>query len=142
MNLNYVYLYAYHETEKELCQLEQRALFGYSTEDEWIVSATKIDPSRSPFIKERLDVIEQADSIDSLILTISSFGETFHQFKVVYRKVGKDETSFPTRKRVEKEIGLRLKGTPDLINPKVELVVCKVAESWLIGKRKKVSLCG
>src|SRR4051794_35243276 len=63
----FVYTFACREDELSLCQLEMRAFFGIEAPSPNILkSSISIDPSRSPFIKERIEVIYQGDSLPEI----------------------------------------------------------------------------
>ena len=47
-------------TSMTLCQLEMRAFFGFDSYSNVLKSTVEIDPSRSPFMKERLEVLYEA----------------------------------------------------------------------------------
>ncbi|GMK39939.1 hypothetical protein PCCS19_29940 [Paenibacillus sp. CCS19] len=69
----YVYVYAHHEDEAELCGMELRALLGIP-KAEWAkeegfryaVSKLNVPPSRSPFVKLRIQVEAASETLDGL----------------------------------------------------------------------------
>lgn len=59
----FIYTYAFREDERSLCYMEMRSLFGVESQFNILKSTTKIDPSRSPFIKERIEVMYEGDDL-------------------------------------------------------------------------------
>ena len=64
-----VFIYTYNCTPEELslCQMEMRSLFGVETDAPILKSSIEVDPSRSPFIKERIDVMYEGDTIEEIL---------------------------------------------------------------------------
>ena len=65
--LTYIYNYSCREDELSLCALEMRSFFGVDSQTSILESSLKIDPSRSPFIKERVDVIYEGNQLQDII---------------------------------------------------------------------------
>ncbi|MEW8985665.1 MAG: methyltransferase domain-containing protein, partial [Bacillus sp. (in: firmicutes)] len=138
-NVNYLYTYASYEDERDLVSLEMRSLFGKDSQTGVIESAVKINPSRSPFIKERLEIILEALSLEELVSKVQELTPITETYKVKYIKRGStgkaDEAA--RRRRIEKEIGLKLKGVADIHNPKQVYGVITIGDRWLFGKYEK-----
>ncbi len=137
---NFIYTFTYHEDELSLCQLEMRSLFGYYTEANIIESSLRIDPSRSPFIKDRIDVIYKAKSLEELVQHVSGL-KVEKTFKVIFienahpsslKKIG-----FEERRRIEREIGLQMSGKVELKNPDLLFAIMKVKDQWIFGNYTK-----
>ncbi len=62
----YMYTYACHEDEVELCSLELRRLLQATPAERYVCSGTYIDLKRSPFIHHRLDIILEVDTLAQL----------------------------------------------------------------------------
>lgn len=128
----YFYTYAGYEDERSLRALEMRSLFGTESETNILESPVKIDPSRSPFMKERIGVIFEGRSFRELLEKIADFEVVGETFRVVYVKSG-EETSFEERRALEREVGLRINGIGDLRNPQRLFAVMHVNGRWLFG---------
>ncbi len=63
---DYIYTYACHEDEQELCSLELRCLLMTDPALRYVRSPMRIAPERSPFIHQRLDIWMKADTLDEL----------------------------------------------------------------------------
>ena len=127
----YIYTYAGYEDEQSLRALEMRSLFGFETQNNILESPIKIDPSRSPFIKERIGVIFEGESLQELLEKVGGFEVTGETFKVIYVKNG--EESFENRRAIEREVGLTIKGRADIRNPQRLFAVMHVNGRWVFG---------
>lgn len=134
---SYLYLYSWQTNEAELCQLEMRALFGADTNSNILLSSVKVEPSRSPFIRSRLDVLYEANEVAE----ITRFAEDLElgevTFKVVClnsvdlgdtKKIPQDE-----RHQVERDIALTMQAEPDLKNPDLVFGVVLNNNRWYFG---------
>nr|WP_051758438.1 RsmD family RNA methyltransferase [Rossellomorea vietnamensis] len=134
---NYLYTYSWEPNEESLCALEKRTLFGESSESGILESTVKIDPSRSPFIRERLEVISEAAGFEGLLKEIQGL-DAVDGFKVVFvQNPDADRVGFKKLRKIEKEVGLHLKGEAELVNPDIWYGVIKTNERWVFGCYKK-----
>jgi tRNA G10 N-methylase Trm11 len=131
----YIYTYSGYEDERSLRALEMRSLFGMESQTNILESTVKIDPSRSPFIKERIDVILEGESLEELLETLASFQVTGETFKVICVKNG--EEPFEKRRTIEREVGQRIKGVADIRNPQRFFAVMHVNRRWVFGDYMK-----
>jgi tRNA (guanine10-N2)-dimethyltransferase len=130
MNL---YTINYSRFLADLCKLEMRVLFDYSGEEKHFLSSRLIDPSRSPFIKERLSVIFEGDTLDSLVEQVSASGFSSDRFKVIYLKIEGWEDDYQERLRGGRELGTVIRGWADVKNPLVTFGVTCVSGKWIFG---------
>ncbi len=118
-----------------------RSLFGKETQSSILESFVKIDPSRSPFIKERISVIYEAENLQDLLIQVKKFQINGDTFKVIYIKNGslpKDEQEgFANRRAIEREIGLHINGKADLHHPDELFGVMNLNSSWVFGEYVK-----
>jgi tRNA G10 N-methylase Trm11 len=134
----FIYTFACREDELSLCQLEMRAFFGIEAPSPNIFkSAISIDPSRSPFIKERIEVIYQSDSLPEilkLVEEIQLFGATF---KVIFVKLNDlDPTkkiAYETQRAIERELGMHITGEADLHHPEYLFGIVTLGGRWYFG---------
>ncbi|MCA1065828.1 RsmD family RNA methyltransferase [Rossellomorea sp. AcN35-11] len=134
---NYLYMYSWEENEESLCRLERRALFGQNSESGILESSVKIDPSRSPFIRERIEIICEGESFTDLIDEIKDL-ETPDGFKVVFvQNPDSDRVGFKKLRKIEKEVGLHLKAEADLVNPSIWFGVMDTGSRWVFGTYAK-----
>ena len=137
----FIYTYVRHRDEHDLCQLEMRSFFGFHTTTNVLESSICVDPSRSPFMKERLEVLYEGDStgeIEELVQNIELGSSTF---KVMCLNTDVFDSTpklgLAERRAVEKEIGLQLSGEPDLDNPDQLFGIIQLGNRWAFGRYTK-----
>ncbi|MCJ8007136.1 TRM11 family SAM-dependent methyltransferase [Lederbergia wuyishanensis] len=133
----YIYTYACYEEERSLCALETRSLFGGESQTSILESHVKIDPIRSPFIKERISVIYEEESLQNLLKQVATLQIKDETFKVIFVKDGGpsniEKVGFENRRAIEKEIGLHIHGVADILHPKRLFGVMVVNGRWVFG---------
>lgn len=136
-----MYTYAFREEEESLCRLEMRSFFGFDHHSSNIESSVDIHPSRSPFMKERIEVMYEGAHIEDINSKLADIRLEDLTYKVRYVKNGDIEKSselkFEQRRKVEREIGLHIPGEPDLLNPDVLFGIMYVNGRWVFGKYVK-----
>lgn len=141
--MKYLYNYAWEKNEEHLCLMEKRAFFSQEADSVSgpVVSSVKIDPSRSPFIRERISVLCEGDNLEHLIIRLKELPEIQDSFKVVFIQepdsIIDEKTRFKARRDIERRIGLELKGEADLIDPQLVFGVMKVNGKWIFGEYVK-----
>jgi tRNA G10 N-methylase Trm11 len=128
----YIYTYASYEDELSLKALEMRSLFGVESHSSILESTVKMDPSRSPFMKERVGVIFEGENFQELLEKVAAL-QTDETFKVIYVKTGSVEETFESRRAIEREVGLRIKGVGDLREPQRLFAVMNINGRWIFG---------
>ena len=73
LNKEYLYIINYPVAEKGLCDMEMKALFDEIPSSKNFFSNICVDPTRSPFIKERLEIRYCKDTIDEIIDEIEKY---------------------------------------------------------------------
>lgn len=82
-----IYTYAFREEERALCYLEMRSFFGTESHVNILKSDVKIDPSRSAFIKERVEVMYEGDDLESILKQVEQIDLAGATFKVIFVKI-------------------------------------------------------
>ena len=135
--LNYIYTYACRSEELTLCQMEMRALFGRDTELPFLKSSVEIDPSRSPFIKERLDVLCEGDNLQDIIEQVKHIQLKGVTFKVIFAKINdldeSEKIHFAERREIERSVGLSMNGEADLDHPDLIFGIALLGGRWYFG---------
>ncbi|RBW70025.1 RNA methyltransferase [Bacillus taeanensis] len=135
--MNYIYTYSCHEDERFLCCLEMRSFFGFDTESAVLESSICIDPSRSPFIKERIDVIYKGTGLEDIVEQVKNLKIVDRTFKVIMIEnsdlADSEKVSFEERRMIERNIGLKIEGKVDLVNPEQLFGIMKGREGWVFG---------
>ncbi|QDP99990.1 RNA methyltransferase [Lysinibacillus fusiformis] len=134
---SYLYTYAWQTNEQELCRLEMRALFGFDVVSNILLASKKVEPSRSPFMRSRLDVLFEAENIAEIAHFAQNLVLGELTFKVLclnksdlgdMKKIQQNE-----RHQVEREIGLCIQAEPDLTNPEVVFGLVWHDNRWYFG---------
>jgi len=130
---NYLYSLNYPEFEKELCALEVKSLFNDSMGDKVFFTNTKIDPSVSPFLRNRIEVLFSHSSFKELVELVDS--EELHatDFMVKYVKLYDQDPSFQMRRSYCKQLGSIIHGEPLYISPKKIFGITFYKEMWYFG---------
>jgi 16S rRNA G966 N2-methylase RsmD len=114
-NERYLYPAASHEDEQALFAMEMRALFGVEQENGCVIIGKSIHPSRSPFIRGRLNVMLKADDPAGIAEAVGDAvrldGQTF---KVTFVCGNLD---YDGQRAAEKAIGWRIQGKADMRRP-------------------------
>ncbi|CAH1206208.1 hypothetical protein PAECIP111891_02828 [Paenibacillus allorhizoplanae] len=131
----YVYVFACHEDEQALCQLEMRTLLGAEAviEARYAISARRVEPSRSPFLKLRMDVAFEADSLPELASALQTLTVGGATFKVVFAETD-TAVSYDRQRNVERELGLGLRGKAEMRRPEQYFAVTELGGRWLFGE--------
>ncbi|NOV01804.1 TRM11 family SAM-dependent methyltransferase [Paenibacillus planticolens] len=132
--MEHVYIYACHEDEQELCQLELRTLLGAEAVlgAGYAVSARRVEPSRSPFLKLRLDVQFEAGSLPELASQVQTLTVRGSTFKVAFSETD-TPVSYDRQRDVEREIGRHLRGKAEMRKPEQWFAVTELGGRWLFG---------
>ncbi|MDN3451318.1 RNA methyltransferase [Planococcus sp. APC 3906] len=133
----FIYTYAYTPDEEALCFLEMRALFGEDTSRKIVKSQRILDPSRSPFIKERIEVLYEDDQLDGLIEQLKAIHMGQQRFKVLFVKInglsGTDKVEYQEKRSIEHRIGQAIEGTADMHEPDVIFGLMPLGGRWYFG---------
>ncbi|WP_432355929.1 TRM11 family SAM-dependent methyltransferase [Sporosarcina sp. A2] len=133
----HLYTFSRHDDEYELCRLEMRSFFKTDTDANYISSNVLIDPSRSAFMKERLDVLIECDSIEEVSTFVSTFEEDGRSFLIrCLNTMSLGETAkiaHPDRRKIEREIGLVMPGYADLSQPDILYGIVQIGQKYQFG---------
>jgi len=138
---NHIYIIAANEEERSLCRLEMRSLFGVESVGDYdsnvLQSSKRIDPSRSPFIKERIEVLFEGNDIQDIseqAKDIELNGATFKVIVVDNENFGEAaKFDYDLKRQMEREIGLLIRGKAEMRKPDQVFGVVKMAGRWLFG---------
>jgi tRNA G10 N-methylase Trm11 len=133
----FIYTFACREDELSLCQLETRAFFETKAIDNLLKSTRAIDPSRSPFIKERVEVMYEGDSLPHIYEQVEQLQFPDSTFKVIFVKLNDLDPSakieFEERRAIEREIGLHIEGESDVYHPDHVFGIITMEGRWYFG---------
>jgi tRNA G10 N-methylase Trm11 len=112
-----------------------RSIFGETSDTSVLESSKKIDPSRSPFIKERISVLFEAAILEDLFEKVNTLNLNGATFKVTYVKnLHSRQDGFEERKAIERAVGLHVKGKANLRRPDRSFGIMHVNGRWIFGE--------
>lgn len=133
----FIYTYAYNDAERSLCHLEMRSFFGTDTDVKILKSTIQIDPHRSPFMKGRLEVLAEGDTVEEIIAQAPAFGSEEKTNKVIFLKIndrqGKDKIENDERIQIVRAIGNDMQGEFDMQTPDQVFAVVPFEGRWYFG---------
>ncbi|MDE0582354.1 RNA methyltransferase [Planococcus sp. A6] len=133
----FIYTYAYHQDEKDLCQLEMRAFFGEDTGEKVIKSSRAIAPGRSPFIKERIELLFEEAEFADIVKRAGGLDMVDSTFKVIFPKINgldaAEQVDFDEKRDMERQIGFVIKGKADVHNPDIIFGLIPYDGRWHFG---------
>ncbi|MGL6064378.1 MAG: TRM11 family SAM-dependent methyltransferase [Fusobacteriaceae bacterium] len=139
--LKYMYVVNYPTFEEELCLLEMREVFGSSPQDKVLFSNIKFNPSNSPFIKNRLDIIFEKDTIEEIIEELNKNNNednrVFNNFKLEYIRLNSENIPYEERLSLTRKISMNIVGSFNLKNPEFNFGITKINNKWVFGMNNK-----
>lgn len=129
----YMYRTNYQYHDEDLCALDMRGLFGVDFYEKVFLSRKLVDPSLSPFIKHRLEIIHRSDSFEYLLHLIETKVINAQGFNVVYAPFFKNDPYSRKGKFYSKEIGLRIIGIPSFKSPSIVYGITYYKGQWCFG---------
>jgi tRNA G10 N-methylase Trm11 len=137
----FIYTYACREDELSLCHLEMRCFFKIDSSSSIVKSDVAIDPSRSPFIKERIEVMYEGDSLPDIWEQVTLIQLHEATFKVIFVKINdlepSDKIGFEQQRAIEREIGVYIEGEADVHNPDHVFGIVTLGGRWYFGNYLK-----
>lgn len=134
MKSRFIYTYNSRTEEESLCALEMRTFFGKEGIEGALRSSIKISPDRSPFLKERIEILYESPSLKGLLKQISTLPPFTGSCKVQFVKNRLLQApSFAERKSLEKAAAGVLHGKVNLSKPDFLFAVFPTADSWVFG---------
>ncbi len=133
----YIYTFKYDTHNAPLCHLETRQLFGEEAPGKLLFSAIELNPSISPFIKNRFEIITTAGAYDELVELVKQLAIHQDGFKAEYLVLPGDTTPYRERLSKLKDIGYAIEGDPDYSNPLIIYSICFYQGTWYFGSLSK-----
>lgn len=133
----FIYTFNYAEEEEHLCKLEVRSLFRSNLHAFVLESSMNMDPSRSPFIKEKIEVLFKCDTLEDLLQKVHAMPALNDTYKVIginYRDIDPlDKMGFEERKAIARQVGCLIPGVANLHHPEVVFAITKLKGKWYFG---------
>lgn len=137
----FIYTYACSEDELSLCQMELRCLFGGEISSSIFKSEVEVEVSRSPFVKERIDVMFEGASLPEIYDQVDQVELEGKTFKVIFVKTNDlspaSKIEYDERRVIEREIGLRIEGEADVNHPELVYGIVTLGGRWYFGPYHK-----
>ncbi|PLR66010.1 RNA methyltransferase [Bacillus sp. PAMC26568] len=134
----FIYTYACTEEELSLCHLEMRSFFGFQPEGFSLKSEIYIEPSRSPFMKERIEVMYEGDELSDIVKQVEQIDIGNDTFKIIFLKINDLEKSaqigYDERRKIERQVGWPFKAEADVRNPDHTFGITTLGGRWYFGK--------
>jgi tRNA G10 N-methylase Trm11 len=135
MSLNrYIYNVNHQLLEKDLCALEMKALFDITLEGKVFISNILYDPTISPFLKNRLDIMHKATTFEGILDYIESEQLAAKDFKVKYVQLDLDDPHYKKRRDLCNQLVLKITGFPSFSDPKITFGITWYQGEWYFGK--------
>lgn len=138
-HFSHLYIYNYDHNLNDLCKLESKYLFGETEKNKFLFSNGRINPSRSAFIKKRLDILTSSEVYETLLANITAKHIHIEGFKIEYLVLHNDSTGYEERLQKIRDIGHCITGEAQYKNPTITYGLCYVDDSWYFGTIKKNS---
>lgn len=129
----YIYTFRYDATESDLCKLESKYIFNIEERNKQLFSNFKIEPSISPFIKRRLDIISSSKEYSTLLSLIKKENIKTDGFKIEYLVLDGDSTGNTDRLNRVREVAYCIDTYPDYYNPSITYSICYYDCIWYFG---------
>ncbi|OBZ08697.1 TRM11 family methyltransferase [Bacillus sp. FJAT-26390] len=129
----FIYTYACHEDEANLCQLELQTLFGYEDVCGGAISSPyELPVDRSPFMKRRISVMLEASSFEELALQLPALELGGKTFKVLFTP-GDEPFAFEEQRQHERAAGAVIRGKADMRRAECLYGLTKLNGRWYFG---------
>ncbi|ANF98784.1 RNA methyltransferase [Paenibacillus bovis] len=129
----YIYIYACHEDEQELCSLELRCLLNQEPESLYLESRIAIPPERSPFIHYRLDIQCEAASLEQLEQMVVQLDTNAQTFKLICLDAAQTFT-YEEKRQLERRIGMHIVGKAQMKQPQQVFGMAYAGGRWVAGR--------
>ncbi|UQZ37585.1 RNA methyltransferase [Paenibacillus sp. PK3_47] len=121
--------------------MELRCLFSREIPPVNFGSNVAVEASRSPFIKERIDVMYSGDSLEEIYKQTEQVELGGRTFKVIFVKMNdlapENKIEYDERRNIEREIGLRIEGEADVNHPELVYGIVTMGGRWYFGTYHK-----
>lgn len=101
--------------------------------DKVLFSNTKVDPSISPFIKNRIEILIIEDDYSILIQKVKAANIQMEGFKVEYVILNGDFREREERREKLKDIGYNITGEPNFVKPTITYSLSNHLNKWYFG---------
>jgi tRNA G10 N-methylase Trm11 len=101
-------------------------------------SNVQVDPSRSPFIRERIEVMYEGDSLCDIVNQVSQVQLHKSTFKVIFVRTNdlepSDRIGYAQQREIERELGWQIQGEVDVRKPDHLFGIVTSGGRWYFGE--------
>ncbi|MGI2296978.1 TRM11 family SAM-dependent methyltransferase [Paenibacillus sp. GXUN7292] len=142
MNMNkleplYIYTYGYRVEETGLCQLEMRMFFGKDTNGKILMSPVAVQPDRSPFMRERLEVMYEGENLEEILTQVKQIQLNEKTFKIIFVKTNdlapEEELDFEEQRSIERALGEYIEAEASMRQPDFLFGIITIGGRWYFG---------
>ena len=134
----YMYIVNFPISEEELCLLEMRSIFQKEPEEKILFSEIEFNPSNSPFIKTRLDILYEKNSFEEILSEIKKDKTIYNNFKLEYVRLNnKNNIPYEERLSLVKELSMNIVGACNFKDIEFNFGITKVKDKWIFGINNK-----
>jgi tRNA G10 N-methylase Trm11 len=108
-------------------------IFNQEEKDKVLFSDLKVDPSISPFIKNRVEILLKSESFTDLIKKVIDQDIHIEGFKVEYVILTGDLADYDERRLKLKSVGYSINGEPSFEYPMITYTICTFENTWYFG---------
>lgn len=130
----YLYIINYTEEDKDICLLELKFLFKKNILNKNFILEDEIDPSISPYIRARLEIIYSNENFNEIVNQIKNSKFSAEEYKVEYLKTDNFDLDHKERLEKVKEIGSTILGNFKMNNPKELFFLSFFENKWFFGR--------
>ncbi|MOA00912.1 Mg-protoporphyrin IX methyl transferase [compost metagenome] len=120
-----------------------RTFFGKQSDTGHVMSEIAIHPDRSPFMRERLEVLYAGDHLEEILEQVKQIELNDETFKVIFVKMNdlapEDKIEFDAQRVIERDIGMSIEGEADVRQPDHTFGIITLDGRWYFGKYIKSS---
>ena len=113
--------------------MESRQIFDEEAKDKMLFSNLKIDPSISPFIRCRFELILSSEDYPGLLQDIKKEDIHAEEFKVEYLSMEGDEIAYKEKLEKLRDIGYSIEGESEYYHPSIIYAICHYKNIWYFG---------
>lgn len=133
----YLYNLNYPEYEETLCAIEARALFKALPKEKVFFSDVAVNPSISPYIKNRLEIRHKTSTFDKLLLQVKQDKNTTTNSVIKYLKFASGDPYAANRKALYKELCGKFKTPEGTELPQLTYGIAFHEGFWYFGELLK-----
>jgi tRNA G10 N-methylase Trm11 len=132
--IQYLYNLNHPDYEEELCALEVKSIFNIRLLDKVFFENKKVNPSISPFLKNRLKIMFSCDTFNEMIQSVIDAEINATDFLVKYVRLYKNDPPFKMRRKYCKDLGYLINGDPLFTEPKTIFGITCYNDVWYFGQ--------